>query len=233
MSHPSGVELGPGQRLTRRLLPDGTWHATVTDIATGAAVRTLTGAEVSPALRRTTARERDAAAAEPVVDEAHDAFLDYSERHGCRYHPRPIGRHQAELRKAVEAVARKAARELGIDTPQVRWFYDSNVRWSGEPLELRGLAFVMLNAFYVNLDVPLSEARAVTAHEVAHLAGRASEDEADAYALQFLSEHYPTELTRGGTPKVGDQPDEIVWWGTRAAWSGQDFRNVPHVPADD
>ncbi len=163
-----------------------------------------------------------------MTDEALDAFLNFSERHGCRYHPRKITRHQAPLRRAVEAVARSAARELGIDVPQVRWFYDSNVRWSGEPLELRGLAITAVGTVFINLDLPnVAEARCVTAHEVAHIAGHESEDAADAFALRFMGEHYPFDLQRA--PQRTEESDVPVWWGNRAAWSGMDLRGRSEV----
>jgi hypothetical protein len=129
----------------------------------------------------------------------------------------PASRFHHDLYTCVTTCATppsRAASELGIETPELRWFkemrsaYDSDPR----PIVCGGLVLTPTFPGIVWLSVraamePLTGLERTVWHECAHLAGYLSEDEADRVAARHVD---------GGETPCRDRGDEIRWIPSRA-----------------
>jgi hypothetical protein len=153
---------------------------------------------------------------EQDIDEASEAFRIASEG------DRPVRRlcplpdvHDCYRRAGVVArrTATKAALELGIEVPELRWFEEMRSVYSDDPRPVvcGGLVLTPLfpNIAWLNRAAALHDLhdleRAVW-HECAHLAGYLSEDEADRVADRHVD----------GESRCRDSGDEVRWIGDRA-----------------
>jgi hypothetical protein len=117
------------------------------------------------------------------------------------------------------AVARgtvvKATVELGIKTPELRWFKEMRSAYDDDPRPMVCGGLVLPSSFpgvvWLNVRAamePLAGLERTVWHECAHLAGYLSEDEADRIADGHVA---------GGETLCRDSSDEIQWIPSRAA----------------
>ncbi len=85
---------------------------------------------------------------------------------------------------AREAVA-KAAAAVDIEVPRVRWFRDNVI--GGGKASRKGFSFELMPAegIFLHADLPVALASFVAAHEVAHLIGAPTEEDADEFARRL------------------------------------------------
>jgi hypothetical protein len=111
----------------------------------------------------------------------------------------------------------KAAMELGIKTPELRWFKEMRSTYDSDPRSIVCAGLVLAPTFpgivWLNVRAamePLTGLERTVWHECAHRAGYLSEDEAERVADRHVD---------GGETPCRDRGDEIRWIPSRAPLS--------------